>query len=420
MLHPPQIPTVDALSSSGSTLMASNLVMPGSRHTTAPSSPHMKISSSSLPNIAPTVSTASCQETSAYQVLAFGFPGAPEIPVSKQNLGFHDQRMSLAWVQDNIAAFGGDPKKVTVAGSSAGALSVDSLLTSYTSDPPFCGAILESGQISVLSRGKGEGNADSWNTLADALNCSNFSATGGALNCVRKAPATRIKDIIEKQSLLFNAFTDNITLIANPGQKRLQHQTPNVPMLVGSNAQEGNLFVYGEANLTAFLATYFPVQSQDALYSLQQAMTEAYPVGQSTQFQDEFQQMGQIEGDLIFHCVSSCLTHPLFTVTNCFLNSIGCCGIGSTEHGRRLSYVAILLECQFPEYAAYRWCRSISRLGNGAGIRDLSENWQYPTANSAKSLDPARLGGFCQRSAVRGRDASTCSEILTRSACSDS
>ena len=49
-----------------------------------------------------------------YRMNVFGFPTAPDHPASGNNLGFLDQELALAWVQENIAQFGGDKDKVTV------------------------------------------------------------------------------------------------------------------------------------------------------------------------------------------------------------------------------------------------------------------------------------------------------------------
>ena len=49
-----------------------------------------------------------------YRLNVFGFPEAPDLPLSHNNLGFLDQELVLAWVQDNIARFGGDKSKVTI------------------------------------------------------------------------------------------------------------------------------------------------------------------------------------------------------------------------------------------------------------------------------------------------------------------
>lgn len=46
-----------------------------------------------------------------YRTNVFGFPGAPDLPLTGNNLGFMDQELALEWVQSNIANFGGDPEQ---------------------------------------------------------------------------------------------------------------------------------------------------------------------------------------------------------------------------------------------------------------------------------------------------------------------
>jgi len=79
-----------------------------------------------------------------YRVSIFGFlfldhEDAPG------NMGLLDQNMALRWVHDNIAAFGGDPAKITLVGESAGSASVSLHLLSPLSQPLFKSAIMQSG-----------------------------------------------------------------------------------------------------------------------------------------------------------------------------------------------------------------------------------------------------------------------------------
>lgn len=55
-------------------------------------------------------------EASSYRLNIFGFPGVPGDSSVAQNAGLLDQRMAVEWVRDNIAAFGGDPKRITMFG----------------------------------------------------------------------------------------------------------------------------------------------------------------------------------------------------------------------------------------------------------------------------------------------------------------
>lgn len=89
-----------------------------------------------------------------YRVGGFGFmPGKEVLADGSANLGLLDQRLGLQWVADNIAAFGGDPEKVTIWGESAGAISVlDQMMlydgdNSYNGKPLFRAGIMNSGSI---------------------------------------------------------------------------------------------------------------------------------------------------------------------------------------------------------------------------------------------------------------------------------
>jgi para-nitrobenzyl esterase len=90
-----------------------------------------------------------------YRVGGLGFMAHPELTAEQNgasgNYGIQDQIAALQWVKENIAAFAGDPAKVTIAGQSAGAMSVQALLVSPAAKGHFRGAIIQS----PLSTGSG-------------------------------------------------------------------------------------------------------------------------------------------------------------------------------------------------------------------------------------------------------------------------
>jgi len=87
-----------------------------------------------------------------YRLGVFGFYASEELTKESPhqasgNYGYLDQAAALAWVKQNIAAFGGDPDRVTIAGESAGSLSVSALMASPLSKNLFSAAIGESGSV---------------------------------------------------------------------------------------------------------------------------------------------------------------------------------------------------------------------------------------------------------------------------------
>lgn len=88
--------------------------------------------------------------TCNYRLNIFGFLAHPELSAeapykASGNYGMLDQAAALKWVQKNIAAFGGDPKKITLAGESAGSIAVSMQMSSPLSRGLIAGAIGESG-----------------------------------------------------------------------------------------------------------------------------------------------------------------------------------------------------------------------------------------------------------------------------------
>ncbi|MCJ1392608.1 hypothetical protein MMC18_005478 [Xylographa bjoerkii] len=229
--------------------------------------------------------------THNYRTNVFGFPNSPELPLDSENLGFLDQRMALQWVQQNIRYFGGDPSKVTIFGESAGGYSVKQLLTSPPHPLPFHAAILESETVLLFANG-----TVSWESLVAAVNCTSAASH---IDCVRSVSATTIQTAIEVAALTFPPVVDNKTESGNVSSAFTFHTAAHVPILIGTNSQEGRLFAYAEGlegplGITTFLNATFPGQS-----SLQASVAAAYPL---TVYQTAYFAISAIITDLFFTC----------------------------------------------------------------------------------------------------------------------
>ncbi|XP_054556702.1 cholinesterase isoform X2 [Talpa occidentalis] len=188
-----------------------------------------------------------------YRVGALGFlviPGNPEAP---GNMGLFDQQLALQWIQENIAAFGGNPKSVTLFGESAGAASVSLHLLSPGSHPLFTRAILQSGSanapwaVTPLYEARNRTL-----TLAKFIGCSIENETD-IIKCLRnKDPQEILLNevfVVPYDTLLsinFGPIMDGDFLTDMPGTLLQLGQFKKTQILVGVNKDEGTMFlVYG-------------------------------------------------------------------------------------------------------------------------------------------------------------------------------
>nr|WP_070960982.1 carboxylesterase family protein [Hyphomonas sp. Mor2] len=217
-----------------------------------------------------------------YRLGVFGYIAHPALSADDPrgvsgNYGLLDQVAALAWIQDNIASFGGDPDNVTIFGESAGAQSVTEIMSTPLSQGLFHKAILQSGASTYNANGLTtaiEGRLTMHEAGLDFFD--GLAAADASASDLRAIPAADIIAHIPNKLHLGGYALPTVDGVVIPklmGQAIADGSIHNVPILAGYNADEGTLF-YDSIQRPTVLRPEFPEALEDRLDLLREIYGE--------------------------------------------------------------------------------------------------------------------------------------------------
>ncbi len=185
-----------------------------------------------------------------YRLGPFGFLALPELAAenggSTGTYGTLDQQAALRWIRDNAAAFGGDPGNLTLFGESAGGMSVCTQIASPSARGLYAKAIVESGSCarSPLTPPTKDVAYQRSADYAASLGCGDPNTR---LQCLRDLPVDRLLDspttTLNTLNITWSPAVDGVVLPTTPEDALANGAARGVPMIVGSNAEEGSTFI---------------------------------------------------------------------------------------------------------------------------------------------------------------------------------
>ncbi|KAF8987035.1 Alpha/Beta hydrolase protein [Cyathus striatus] len=255
-----------------------------------------------------------------YRMNAFGFLGGKEAQAAGSgNVGIKDQQFALQWVQKYIAKFGGDPKKVTIWGESAGAISVGVhlILNDGHTEGLYRAAVMESGSPaqmrSILNQ------QPVYDQLVSDTGCGGSNDT---LTCLREVPYDTLLAAVNESPGLFSFQSLNLAyqpsidgnfITRNPVSSVKKGLYARVPIISGDTDDEGTLFSLSNLNITTdtelrnyISSVYLPGITDAQLdqiliaYPANDTLGSPFDTGSANALGPQFKRLAAFQGDFEF------------------------------------------------------------------------------------------------------------------------
>ncbi|KAH8112629.1 carboxylesterase, partial [Phellopilus nigrolimitatus] len=208
-----------------------------------------------------------------YRLSLWAWPHAKEIADANetQNFGLLDTRAAVEWIRDNAEVFGGDPTKITLGEMT------NMYMSAWPDDPIIRGAVMQSSDTSQPQWQLG----NQLEAVSKNLSCP---TSDGQLDCLRTKDGIALQNILLSSGNQFQPVIDNITIFRDYVKQTKEGRTAKIPLLIGTNKDEGTLIVNSEPTAftdeDAYLISNnfnFPFANVTEVLDLYPSPSETYP-----------------------------------------------------------------------------------------------------------------------------------------------
>ena len=251
-----------------------------------------------------------------YRLNAFGFTAFEEIE-SKYgylgNMAILDQIKGLKWVQDNIKAFGGNPKNVTLCGESAGSMCIANMLLSKDAEGLFHRVIMESGTCLAQQVVSSRASGNKYQAISNTRKLMNI-VNAESVEDMEKIDGTELVDnsifsfdMTKQTPQYFFPIFDGKLVPERPYDALIDGKVHPIDILVGFNADEGSIFIPSDTTVEDYenymfeafgddaekVKKRFPVDSENSIVNRLRYMVKLCLAGTTQVYADVLSDKGQ-------------------------------------------------------------------------------------------------------------------------------